>query len=93
MGVVRLYMSMSLDGFVATRDRDLRPLYPDLESLRHTEPLAEMIEATGAVVMGRRSYDLGDTRRGTSTTSIRYRSSWSPIVSRKCRRSTTRPRG
>jgi dihydrofolate reductase len=64
MGVVRLYMSMSLDGFVATRDRDLTPLYPDLESLRHTGPLAEMIEATGAVVMGRRSYDLGDTEEG-----------------------------
>ena len=64
MGVVRLYLSMSLDGFIATRDRDLAPLYDDLERLREGEALAEMIQATGAVLMGRRSYDLGDTEEG-----------------------------
>jgi len=47
-------MSMSLDGFVATPDRDLAPLYPDLENLRHTEALAELIEATGAVASSKR---------------------------------------
>ena len=57
-------MSMSLDGFVADRNGNAAPLYPDLENLRHTAALAEMIEATGAVVMGRRSYDLGDNEKG-----------------------------
>lgn len=64
MGAVRLFMTMSLDGFVADRNGALTPLYPDLERLRETEALAEMIETTGAVVMGRRSYDLGDTADG-----------------------------
>jgi dihydrofolate reductase len=64
MGVVRLFMSMSLDGFVADRDGDNGPLYRDLANLRNGTALAEMIEATGAVVMGRRSYDLGDNQAG-----------------------------
>ena len=64
MGVVRLYMSMSLDGFVAGADGDSSALYFDLEHLPHTEALAEMIERTGAVVMGRRAYDMGDTDEG-----------------------------
>jgi hypothetical protein len=45
---------MSLDGFVTDRNGDSSELYPDLESLRYSEALAEMIDATGAVVMGRR---------------------------------------
>ena len=57
-------MSMSLDGFVADRERDSSALYPDLGDLRNTAALAEMIETTGAVVMGRRSYDMGDTDEG-----------------------------
>jgi dihydrofolate reductase len=64
VGVVRLYMSMSLDGFVADRSGDSSALYPDLGDLRNTEALSEMIEATGAVVMGRSSYDMGDTDEG-----------------------------
>jgi dihydrofolate reductase len=35
-------------------------LYPDLEELRYTEPLKEAIKTTGAVVMGRRSFEMGD---------------------------------
>jgi dihydrofolate reductase len=64
MGVVRLFMSMSLDGFVADREGDSSSLYPDLGELRNTDALAEMIESTGAVVLGRRAYDLGDTDEG-----------------------------
>lgn len=64
MRVVRLFMSMSLDGFVADRDRKPIALFPDLENLRNTPALAEMIEATGAVLMGRRSYEMGDTEEG-----------------------------
>lgn len=55
---------MSLDGFIADREGDSSSLYPDIGNLRNTEALAEMIEATGAVVMGRRSYDMGDTEEG-----------------------------
>jgi dihydrofolate reductase len=64
MALVRLGMSMSLDGFIADQSGDLGPLYPDLADLRTSEALAEDIETTGAVVMGRRSYDLGDTESG-----------------------------
>jgi dihydrofolate reductase len=52
-------MTMSLDGFVedASGSADL---YPDLESLRDTEWMRAMIEETGAVIMGRRSFDMAD---------------------------------
>ena len=63
-GAVRLFMSISLDGYVATADGDVSPLYPDLGELRHREPLRGMIAATGAVIMGRRAYDMGDTDDG-----------------------------
>lgn len=63
-GVVRLFMSVSLDGLVATPAGDATPLYPDLAQLRQRDPLREMIESTGAVVMGRRAYDMGDTDAG-----------------------------
>jgi dihydrofolate reductase len=51
-------MTMSLDGFVADRNGDAGILYPDLAELRHTEALKETIASTGAVVMGRRTYDM-----------------------------------
>jgi dihydrofolate reductase len=35
-------------------------LYPDLVELRQTEMLQEEIRTTGAVVMGRHSYNMGD---------------------------------
>ncbi len=58
MAKVVLGTTMSLDGFIADRNGDLSPLYPDLEELRNTEMLQESMKDTGAVVMGRRSYDL-----------------------------------
>ena len=58
MGIARFGMTMSLDGFVADRNGDARMLYPDLDELRNTEVLQEQIETTGAVVMGRRTYDM-----------------------------------
>ncbi len=51
---------MSLDGFVADRNDSVDRLYPDLEALRNTEALQESIRTTGAVVMGRRAYAMGD---------------------------------
>ena len=64
MGVVRVGMSMSLDGFVADRNGSAAPLYPDLAELRYGEAVAEEIATTGAVLMGRRSYEMGDTEQG-----------------------------
>jgi dihydrofolate reductase len=53
-------MTHSLDGFVSDPHGDVSRLYPDLGDLRKSEMLQEEIRTTGAVVMGRRSYDMGD---------------------------------
>jgi len=55
MGKIIVGMTMSLDGFVNDRNGDTGSLYPDLPTLRDTPILAETIQNTGAVVMGRRS--------------------------------------
>jgi dihydrofolate reductase len=57
MGIVLLDMAMSLDGFVA--DQHGNALYP-IDELQNTEALDELIETTGAVVMGRRAYDMAE---------------------------------
>ena len=51
-------MMMSLDGFVNDREGSVAFLYPDLAAMRESESLQEAMLATGAVVMGRRSYDM-----------------------------------
>lgn len=53
-------MTTSLDGFINDRNGSVERLYPDLEALRKTEFLREAIAYTGAVVMGRRAYDMGN---------------------------------
>ncbi len=58
MAKVLLGMTMSLDGFINDRNGGVDHLYPDLEALRKTEALQELIRTTGAVVMGRRAYDM-----------------------------------
>ena len=60
MGKVIIGATMSLDGFMNDRNGDVSRLYPDLEALRKTEMLQEEIQTTGAVVMGRRAYDMGE---------------------------------
>jgi dihydrofolate reductase len=60
MGKVVGGMTFSLDGFVSDPHGDVSPLYPDLGELGKTEMLQEEIRTTGAVVMGRHSYDMGD---------------------------------
>lgn len=60
MGKVILGMTMSLDGFINDRNGDVSRLYPDLVALRKTEILHESIRTTGAVVMGRHAYDMGE---------------------------------
>jgi dihydrofolate reductase len=60
MGKVILGMTMSLDGYINDREGSVSRLYPDLEALRESEELQESIRTTGAVVMGRHAYDMGD---------------------------------
>ena len=59
-GNVIVGATMSLEGFVAERNGSVARLYPDLEALRATTALQESIRTTGAVVMGRRAYAMGD---------------------------------
>src|SRR5437762_1119149 len=60
MGNVIVGATMSLDGFMSDRNGEVSRLYPDLEALRRTEMLQEEIRTTGAVVMGRRAYDMAE---------------------------------
>lgn len=60
MGKVIVGTTMSLDGFINDRNGSVNRLYPDLEALRETEWLQEEIRTTGAVVMGRRAYDMAE---------------------------------
>ena len=57
MGIILLDMAMSLDGFAA--DEHGGSLYP-VAQLQETGTLEELIEATGAVVMGRRAYEMAN---------------------------------
>ncbi len=58
MGNVIIGATLSLDGFMNDRHGEVSRLYPDLQALRSTEMLQEEIRTTGAVVMGRRAYDM-----------------------------------
>src|SRR5574337_769887 len=60
MGTVIIGATMSLDWFMNDRNGDVSRLYPDLEALRRTEMLQEEIRTTGAVLMGRRAYDMAE---------------------------------
>ncbi len=60
MAKVILGTTISLDGFINDRHGSVAALYPDLETLRDTEPLRESIQNTGAVVMGRNSYAMAE---------------------------------
>src|SRR5947209_12558452 len=60
MGKVIIGATLSLDWFMNDRHGDVSRLYPDLQALRRTEMLQEEIRTTGAVVMGRRAYDMAD---------------------------------
>ena len=60
MGNVIIGATLSLDGFMNDRHGEVSRLYPDLEALRRTEMLQEEIRTTGAVVMGRRAYDMAE---------------------------------
>src|SRR3954468_20935858 len=51
-------MTMSLDGFINNRDGNAGKLYPDLEALDQTELMQESIRETGAVIMGRKTFEM-----------------------------------
>ena len=53
-------MTASVDGFVADPHGDISRLYPDLAALRDTAYMQDMIAETGAVLMGRRTFAMGD---------------------------------
>jgi len=60
MARVIVGMTASLDGFVADQSGSAGRLYPDLAALRGTAYMNDMIEETGAVLMGRRTFEMGD---------------------------------
>ena len=60
MAKVIVGMTISLDGFVANQN-DAGRLYPDLAALRYTPYMKDAIEQTGAVLMGRRTFEMGDS--------------------------------
>lgn len=53
-------MTMSLDGFVADVDGNAGALYPDLLALRDAPYMKAMQDETGAVLMGRRTFEMAD---------------------------------
>lgn len=60
MGKVIAGMTMSLDGFVADADGKVDRLYADFADLRESAYMAATIAATGAVLMGRKTFEMGD---------------------------------
>src|SRR2546429_9548100 len=60
MGYVNAGQTISLDGYVADANGSAEPLYSDLADLQGSEYMNGLIEETGAVVMGRRSFEMPD---------------------------------
>jgi dihydrofolate reductase len=53
-------MTVSLDGFVADSTGAVDRLYPDLAALRGTDYMKALIDETGAVIMGRKTFQMGE---------------------------------
>lgn len=53
-------MTSSLDGFVADENGSVERLYPDLAALRGTAYMNALIEETGAVLMGKRTFEMAE---------------------------------
>jgi dihydrofolate reductase len=60
MGKVIGGKTLSVDGFASDPNGDVGQLYPDLVNLAQTEVLQEEMRTTGAIVMGKRSFEMGD---------------------------------
>ncbi len=63
MGKVLAGMTMSLDGFINDRNGSAESLSPDFAELLDTATFKQMIENTGAVIMGRNTYEMADPFR------------------------------
>ena len=53
-------MTMSLDGFINDRNGSAEVLSPDFAELVETPTFKEVINNTGAVIMGRHTYEMAD---------------------------------
>jgi dihydrofolate reductase len=53
-------MALSLDGFIQDKDGSVAKLYPDMKALQDSAYLQDSMRETGAVVMGRRAYDMAN---------------------------------
>lgn len=60
MGKIIAGMAMSLDGFVNDADGSVDKLYTDFTELHDVPSFQKMIEDTGAVIMGRHTYEMAD---------------------------------
>ena len=60
MATVIAGMTMSLDGFVTDAGGRVDRLYGDLGALQGTDYMNAMIAETGAVLMGRRTFQMAD---------------------------------
>lgn len=60
MGKIIAGMTMSLDGFVNDGNGSVKKLSPDFSELHDVPSFMEMIENTGAVIMGRHTYEMAD---------------------------------
>jgi dihydrofolate reductase len=60
MGKIIGGMTLSLDGFASDAQGGVSQLYPDLGELQNAEFLREEMQNTGAVIMGKTSYNMGD---------------------------------
>ncbi|HYL99283.1 MAG TPA: dihydrofolate reductase family protein [Blastocatellia bacterium] len=60
MAQVIVGMTISLDGFVADQNGNAGRLYPDLAALRDSAFMKDFINQTGAVLMGRRTFEMAD---------------------------------
>ena len=60
MGKIIAGMTMSLDGFINDRNGDAQSLSPDFEELLEAPSFKEMTKNTGAVIMGRHTYEMAD---------------------------------
>lgn len=53
-------MTMSLDGFVADREGGVGALYRDFDAMHESDAIAAAAEETGAVLMGRTTFEMAD---------------------------------
>jgi dihydrofolate reductase len=53
-------MTISLDGFVADQNGNAGRLYPELAALQHPDYMKDAIEQTGAILMGRRTFEMAE---------------------------------